>query len=122
MLSFLKKKGPPDSAAVAIRAIVLRHVVVYAQTSPPREMLAEMMKSWTRDDVAKFGDESRERRDEYWERLGPYRKHLTPQERAFAETTMESMSLRQQIDASWRVEAFQALVWALGLLQNLSNT
>ena len=119
MLSFLKKKGPPDAEAVAMRAIVLRHVVIYAQTSPPREMLAEMMKAWTRDDVVKFGAESRERRDEYWQRLGPYRKHLTPQERAFADTTMESMSVRQQIDASWRVEAFQALVWALGLLQDL---
>lgn len=119
MLNFLRKKGPPTAEEVAIRAIVLRHVVVYALTSPPRDMLADTMKSWPPADVAKFRDESRARRDEYWKALGPYRKHLTPRERSFADATMDTMTPQQQIDASWRLEAFQVLLWAVGLIRAL---
>jgi hypothetical protein len=119
MLSILRKKGPPTAEEVAIRAIVLRHVVVYALTSPPREMLTEMMKSWAPVDIARFRSEAQARRNEHWESLGSFRRHLSPRERAFADTTMVSMSAHQQADASWRVEAFRVLLWALGLLREL---
>lgn len=43
-----------------------------------------------------------------------WRKQLSPAERAFLATTLDTMTEQQHIDATWRLEAFQVLAWALG--------
>lgn len=98
---------------------MLRHVIVYALTSPPRDTLDDMMKSWSPEKRADFGRDSDAKRDEYWAVPGSFRKFLTPWETAFAKTTMITMSAQQQIDATWRLESFQVLLWSLGLIGEL---
>jgi len=117
LFSFLRKKGPPSASDVAIRALCLRQVSVYGIVSPPRELLA----NWTKEDLAKFHEESLEKRDAHWSALGSLRKHLSPKEKEFAETTMATMNDRQQTDAVWRAEAFQVLLWALGHVRELPH-
>jgi len=63
-----------------------------------------------------------EARDEFWGRLDQIQDSLSPWEREYANTTPLTMTLRQQIDATWRVEAFQVLVWALGSSKRFLRT
>ena len=58
-------------------------------------------------------------RDAFWSKLGTYTTALSPREREFAQTTVLTMTARQQIDASWRLESVQVLLWAVGALDGL---
>lgn len=116
---FQKRKERPDAADVAARALVLKAVVVYAFITPPREMMDAMTGAWSELERRKFTNDADAKRDEFWSRLGAWQKHLSPWEREYSRTTMVTMSLRQQTDASWRLEAFGVLAWALGLVESL---
>ncbi len=109
----------PGPAQVATRGVILKHVAVYSQLAPPRPMLQAMMAHWSEGDRRQFAVDAESRRDEFWARLGNLREELSPWEREYSRTTMLTMSARQQIDASWRTEAFQILLWALGLVDNV---
>lgn len=122
-MSWFKRKeaGPPSAASVAKRALVLRHVAVYALMTPPSDLFAATYESWSEKDRAEYQREADIRRDEYWSRLKTYALdgELSPWERSFAQATMATMTSRQQVDASWCVEAIQVLMWALGLMPSL---
>lgn len=84
-------------------------------------MLRQLMSRWGADECAKFEREAGSRRDHLWHVIhdagvGPY---LSPHERDLAESTMVTMTERQQVEASWRMEAAQVFMWALGLLPAL---
>jgi hypothetical protein len=113
-----KKKRAPTPDEVARRAIALRHVVTWALGLTPREEL-EGADSLPPEQLAKFRAAAETMRDTFWSELDPYRDELTPWERSFAETTMLSMSAQQQVQASWRIESFQVLLWAVGALGGL---
>ncbi len=111
----------PSAQDVARRLLVLRHVVAFALTAPPRGMLQTLMEKWNEQEQAKFKEETQVERDRFW---GLVRDHshwgfLAPSELKLATTTICTMTSRQQVDASWRMESVQALMWALRLLENL---
>ena len=110
---------PPNARDVAARALILKQVVVYAFVAPPRDMLAQIMDGWPSDEKENFRIEGEHRREEFWSRLGPLQSEMSPLERRYAVSTMLTMSRSEQVNASWRVEAFQVLLWALGILERL---
>lgn len=109
---FTRKKRP-DARDVATRAIILRHVAVYALVNPPHDVLAEITNQWPAEELEKFRLASVQKRDEFWSQIGPLRSQMSPWEREFAACTPLTMTSAQQVKASWRVEAFQVLLWAL---------
>lgn len=116
---FSSKKARPDANDVAIRAIVLRHVIAYALITPTRETLDQAAMWWTDEEKRAFARDAKSTRDEYWANLGRYRKFLSPLELAFSRTTRETMTDAQLINASWRVEALTPILWSLGIIENI---
>jgi hypothetical protein len=60
-------------------------------------------------------------RDEVWERLGMLQRGLSRTERAFFRASMIELTEQQHIDAMWKIESFQVMLWALGLLEGLPH-
>jgi hypothetical protein len=116
---FTKKKKRPDATDVAIRAIVLRHVISYALMTPTREMLGNVSTSWSEDEKRSFTRDAEVVRDNFWATLGGYEKFLSPLERSFSRTTMTTITDAQLISASWRVEALVPLLWALQVVDEI---
>jgi len=114
-----KAQASPSAREVAARAIILKHVVVYALITPPRDTLADIMTRWPAAEQERFRVDGEIKRDEFWDGLGPLRSGMSPSEREYAFSTLLTMTERQQVNASWRVEAFQVLLWALGLHHQL---
>jgi hypothetical protein len=111
----------PSPEDAARRLVVSKYVVVYAVTLPPRDMLRKLMEKWSADDRKKFTADGEANREEFWQ---PLRQAglwpcLSPTERELAGTTIMTMTPLQQINATWRVESAQILMWALGLIPRL---
>ena len=113
--------GRPSAEQAAKRLIVLKCVAGYALTSPPREMLKTWLQNWSADERDRFARDAESKRDEHWTPLRAlgWWKELSPLEREFAETTLLTMTDEQQVNASWRVEAIQLIMWALGMVPDL---
>ena len=114
-------KSAPTAQDAARRLLILKQVVVSALAAPPRDLLRQMTSHWGAPELEKFGQKAEAFRDQTWGRLRdaglwPY---LSPLEQAHAQSTMVTMTERQQVDASWRMEAAQTLMWALSLLADL---
>ena len=118
---FKKRNSRPSAEDAARRLVILKHVVLSALVAPPREMLSAMSSKWSADENEKFQQHAKAQRDQFWQGLrdAGLRRYLSPREQAHAQSTMVTMTERQQIDATWRVEAAQALMWALGMLAEL---
>jgi len=120
---FSKKENNsrPAASTVAKRSLVLRQVTVYAMMTPPPELFAATYAGWSEQDRAEYRKEAVGRRDEYWSRLAAIGlgDELSPRESLFARSTMVDMSAQQHVDASWRIESVQVLMWALGQLAEL---
>ena len=116
---FTKKKKRPDATDVAIRAIVLRHVIAYALMTPTPEILGNALTSWSEDEKRDFARDAEGTRDDFWTLLGGYQKYLSPLERTFSRTTMSTITEAQLINASWRVEALIPLLWALQVIDEI---
>jgi Domain of unknown function (DUF4272) len=118
-----KNPHPPGPSAedAARRLVVLKYVVVYALTSPPRDMLRMLLQRWSADERQKFTADGEAKRDEFWQPLhqAGLWQYVSPAERELAGTTVVTMTAQQQVDASWRVESAQVLMWALGLIPRL---
>jgi len=118
---FKKRKSRPTSEDAARRLIILKQLVATALVAPPREMLRQMTAGWSDDERKQFRRKAEEQRGQFCQGLreaGLWR-HLSPREKALAQSTLITMTEQQQADASWRVEAAQTLMWALGLLPEL---
>jgi hypothetical protein len=118
-----KKPHPPRPSAedVARRLVVLKYIVVYALTSPPHEMVQAILQEWSADDREKFTADGEAKREEFWQplRQAGLWQYLSPVERELAGSTIVTMTPQQQVNASWRVESAQVLMWALGLMPRL---
>jgi len=120
-MSFKSSRSRPSAERAARRLIVLGYVVAYALSAPPRDELDALILQWSEEERRKLAREGESRRDRFWlglRGLGLW-SELTPGERELARTTIVTMTDRQQADASWRIEALQALMWALGMLSQL---
>ncbi|MCC6521595.1 MAG: DUF4272 domain-containing protein [Polyangiaceae bacterium] len=116
---FTKQKERPDAADVVRRAVILKHVVVYAGSTPPREVLPGIMAKWTVEDRRRFRADADAQRDAFWSSLDSLRGELSPWEQSYSRATMLTMTRQQQLDASWRTEAAVVLIWALGEIEFL---
>lgn len=111
----------PDATDVAVRVIVLRHVIGYGQNLPDPFELEDASATWTDDERLVIEDESRRVRDDYWATLGEFSAHLSPKEREFSQMSIADYDPFRMIDVSWRLEALGMLLWALGYVENLPS-
>lgn len=109
----------PDAQAVARRAIALKHVAAFALEVPPRPLLARWKREWNAADRREFLDKARDDLAQRRQALGTWSRCLTRRERAICGCTAETLSQRDQIDASWRVEGLYVLAWALRARERL---
>lgn len=112
---------PPTAESIARRLIVLKFIVGYAVTTPPRDVMEKMIASLGPGESKEFAAKASDAKESYW---GSFREFdwwdsLTPQEQEFANATIITMTVSQQVDFSWRIEALQVLMWALGLVSEL---
>ncbi len=120
-MRFRGRNKRPSAEEVAKRLLALKYVVGYAMITPPRDVLMQWFENWDESERIKFEHDAQVMRDKYWERLRALRlwSVLSPQEREFATTTMLTMTHQEQLNAMWRIEAVQVLMWALGLVPSL---
>ncbi len=111
----------PNARMVAKRAAILKCVAISSITMPPRTMLDEWMANWTTNEQREFLADLEARRSEVWGGLGDLRGDLTPWENEYFRCPYHEMPLQMQADASWRLEAFQVLIWSLGVVHSLPD-
>jgi len=111
----------PTAEDAARRLIILKHIVASALAAPPRDKLQQMTARFGDEERAKLQQQAEAQRDKFWSSLreSGWWSHFSPSEQAHAQSTMVTMTERQQIDAYWRKESAVALMWALGLLPEL---
>ncbi len=111
----------PSYEDVARRLVILKHVVVYALTAPPRDMLGQLLENWSGKERKKFIDDAEAECGKFWQPLhqAGLWQAVSPAERELARATIVTMTPEQQVDATWRVESAQVLMWALGSIPKL---
>ncbi len=105
----------PTSKAVYSRLRALHVVVVHALSSPPPEFVEQVRQS---------PEESEKTQSAYLEKISSLQKSkvwnwMTDREQAFLTSDPLNLDPEEQIALSWRIEAAQVLLWALGLLDEL---
>jgi hypothetical protein len=117
----MSKQRRPDASLVAKRLAILKFVVAHAMVAPPRSMLKQWMESWPTHEVAEFKVDAMFKNEEFWQRVRDVGLWdlLSPDELALANSDLVTMTLQQQVNASWRLEAAQVLMWALELIPGL---
>jgi Domain of unknown function (DUF4272) len=111
----------PSPRDAARRLVVLKYVVVYALAAPPPDKYRKLLEKCSADDRRKFTADAEARREEFWQplRQAGLWEYLSSSERELAGSTVVTMSPQQQFNATWRMEAAQVIVWALGLTPHL---
>ncbi|MCX7871707.1 MAG: DUF4272 domain-containing protein [Verrucomicrobiae bacterium] len=120
-MQFSPKTGRPSAIEVATRLIALRFVIGYGMANPPRDMVKQWYESFSESDKENFIIESEKLRDKFWDpvRNSPLWDAFSPSEKQLAMSTAWTMTEQQQIDTLWRLESFQVLLWALGIIHGL---
>lgn len=119
---FKKRSSRPTAEDAARRLVILKYVVVSALIVPPRDMLAQMVQGLSPDELDTFSREAATQREQMWQGLrdaGLWR-YLSPREQEHAQSNLITMTEQQHADATWRMEAVQTLMWALGLLSAMA--
>lgn len=121
---FFKKKKParPTAREVAERLVVLQQVVTIAAIIPPREYLAVTVANWSPEDRRGFAQEMSALTAPYSEvlrTLGFWSK-ISPSEAAFFRADALTLTEQQHRDATWRTESLTVMMWALGILPELT--
>jgi hypothetical protein len=113
----------PTAEDAARRLLILKYVAAYALATPPRDMLRGLFRKWNAEARQKFTTDADVHRTEFWQRLrlAGLWEYMSRSERELAETTMVTMTAQQQVNASWRIEAVQVLMWGLGLIPHLPS-
>lgn len=111
--------SPPTAGEIAFRAVALKYVITRAHTVPSRPAFKAKLEGKNNRELAKLEKEAEQERDEFVNALVPVQNHFSPWEAKFLRETSFTMTVRQQINASWRIEAFQVLLWALGGLKQI---
>jgi hypothetical protein len=118
---FKKRNSRPTANDAARRLIILKHMVASALVVPPPDMLQQLTAKWGAEERDTFQRQTESQREQLWRGLrdAGLWDHLSPRERAHSQSTMATMTGQQQVDASWRMEAAQTIMWALGMLPEL---
>ena len=90
-------------------------VVITGMAAPPRDVIDH----WSKADQENFAHDVEQKRLEVLKRLHDLKLSLTPWEQAYFAASAATMSAQQQFDATWRLESFQVLAWALGAIDKL---
>lgn len=111
----------PDSHDAARRLTILKFVVLHATTAMPRGMMQAIFEGGNEEEKANFTREVEQTRNALQNALRTHRLWdlVSPDERTFFSTTAITMTQRQRIEASWRIEAALVLAWALRRIANL---
>ena len=111
----------PDSQDAARRLAILKFVVLHATTAMPRGMIESIFEGIEGKEKQQFERETEQAKDALQNALRTYGlwNFVSPNERTFFSTTAITMTQRQQIEASWRIEAALVLAWALRRIANL---
>lgn len=115
--------GLPSNEDAFNRLQVLRFVVSHALSTPPRDILDDLMANWSELEQKRFEKESLQRSQEIvdiMKEAGLY-EEASPEEREFLGTTMLTMDTRQQKNMSWRMECVAVLMWALGYIEEFPS-
>lgn len=115
----MSDRKPPEAAAVARRVIALAAITRFAFTVPRRDSFEQWKAKATTEDMRKFRAVAKRDREERIAALGRHSRCLTGTEARMFARTAESLTEREQINASWRVESLYVLAWALGLRESL---
>jgi len=108
------KAGRPEAKTVARRAAILKAVVASAYTAPPQDIPEDIRKEWTPDAWKTFQASAKNFRQTVLHDLRKLKSSLTPWEQSFFAGLAGTLTAQQQVDATWRLEALQVLLWALG--------
>ena len=111
----------PTAQDAARRLIVLKYVIVNALVTPPRDLLKSLLQKWDEAERQRFRSEAEPKRDQFWHglRQAGLWECASPWEREYAQATVVTMTAQQKVNASWRMEAAQVLMWALKMLPQL---
>lgn len=111
----------PDSHDAARRLAILKFVVLHATTAMPRGMMQAIFEGGDEREKANFTREVEQMRNALQNALRTSKlwDQVSPNERTFFSTTAITMTQRQRIEASWRIEAALVLAWALRRIANL---
>jgi hypothetical protein len=111
----------PNATEVAGRLLALRCVVTHAIATPSRDSLEQLFGQRSVAEREDLVQKSESLAKAYWNtvNVSPIFPYLSPWEREFANSTILTMSSQDQIDALWRAEAAQVLMWALCLIAEL---
>jgi len=111
----------PSSQDAARRLAILKLVVVHAMTAMPRGMIESIFDGIEAKEKQQFKRETEQAKDALQNALRTYKlwDQVSPNERTFFSTTAITMTQRQRIEASWRIEAALVLAWALRRIANL---
>lgn len=112
-------KKRPSAEQVAKRLLILKHIGTYAQVVPLGQQLNAHpdVKEEAKGDLHTiFGEMfSKKLRDEnLWDQV-------SPKEKLLLELHVKDIKPQQLINALWRIEAIQVLMWALGHLPSLPS-
>jgi hypothetical protein len=122
MLKFLFGMfGYPKASAVMARAIILKYQIVKGMATPPSEMLASWMKSWSAEDQSKFLEEAREKYAQLEKSLreSGLWTHMSESEHKFILASITEVTDQMRVNASWLMESAECMLWALGYVDQL---
>lgn len=107
--------------AVCLKAVCLKAVATHALALPDLRELRREQTTWTPRQTEEYRASADAQADAFWEKVKrtPAYPHLTPEEREFARKRCSELTPRDQNRFSWRIEAYQVLLWALGILPEL---
>ncbi|MCC7047623.1 MAG: DUF4272 domain-containing protein [Alphaproteobacteria bacterium] len=105
----------PVAHDVAVRAIILGYVVRYGLVARERGGRGEAGFSSSSAGQEELKFEANRLREEIWKTLNSLRSELSHWEDRIFSSTILTMTKRQQVDALWRIESLQVLLWALGI-------
>ena len=101
--------------------MILKCVVGRALAAPPREIVKEWFDKWSSDARDEFTHFAEKQNKGFWQEFhdADWWQYFSLWEQQYASRTIVTMTHEEQVEASWRVEAVQVLMWALGLLSEL---
>jgi hypothetical protein len=121
MAQIFRRLLRPKPRRVVERALILHSMALVARSMPLRDTAEQELAAAGPAERDELERHATRMRDETWDRLGALRASLADSERAFFRATMIEVTHQQQVDASWKLEAFQVMSWALGLCDELPH-
>ncbi len=113
----------PSAKSVYQRLMVLKYVIIHANSNIPKDSLEEIMSNFSQNEkeeckkeIAIFKDAtiSYMKKNDLW-------NYTTQNERDFLSSTGTKMDVFEQINASWQIEAAVVLMWALNIIDKFPD-